>query len=58
MQSKIMDDRMLQIEKDVSKLQDADLALLITQMQSLVLNRDAAQKAYATVSQRSLFDFM
>ena len=58
MQSKIMDDRMLQIEKDVSKLQDADLAVLITQMQSLVLNRDAAQKAYATVSQRSLFDFM
>lgn len=57
-QSKIMDDRMLQIEKDVSKLQDADLAVLITQMQSLVLNRDAAQKAYATVSQRSLFDFM
>ena len=58
LQSKIMDDRMLQIEKDVSKLQDADLAVLITQMQSLVLNRDAAQKAYATVSQRSLFDFM
>ena len=31
---------------------------MVTQIQSLLINRDAAQQAYAKISQNSLFDFI
>ena len=34
------------------------MAAIVTQIQSLLVNRDAAQQAYAKVSQNSLFDFL
>jgi flagellar hook-associated protein 3 FlgL len=42
----------------VSDLGDADLAAIVTQIQSLLVNRDAAQQAYAKISQNTLFDFI
>ncbi len=34
------------------------MAELVTRMQSLLLNKDAAQQAYAKISQNSLFDYL
>ena len=54
----ILERRELVLTEDVSKLRDADLEKIITELQSLLVNQDAARQVYSTVSQRSLFDFL
>ena len=39
-------------------LEDADLAEIISKLQSLMVNRDAAQQVFAKISQQSLFDYL
>ena len=56
--SGILERRELVLTEDVSKLRDADLEKIITELQSLLVNQDAARQVYSTVSQRSLFDFL
>jgi flagellar hook-associated protein 3 FlgL len=46
------------VERDVSRLGDADLAELITSLQSQMTNLNAAQAAFAKIGQQSLFDFL
>ena len=48
----------LAIDRDVSRLGDADLATLITDLQSQLTNLNAAQAAFAQIGQQSLFDFI
>ena len=50
--------RKLAIDKDVSRLGDADLAALITDLQAQLTNLNAAQAAFAKIGQQSLFDFL
>lgn len=50
--------RKLAVSLDISKLGDADLAKLVTDLQSQLTNRDAAQQAFAKIGQQSLFDYI
>ncbi len=50
--------RKLAVSLDISKLGDADLAKLVTDLQSQLTSRDAAQQAFAKIGQQSLFDFI
>lgn len=50
--------RKLAVSQDISKLGDADLAKLVTDLQSQLTNRDAAQQAFAKMGQQSLFDYL
>ena len=58
LQKEAIDQRIMATSERVSDLGDADLAAIVTQIQSLLINRDAAQQAYAKISQNSLFDFL
>lgn len=46
------------IIEDVSSLEDADLAEVVTELKQLLLNKDAAQQVYAKLNQQTLFDFI
>jgi flagellar hook-associated protein 3 FlgL len=50
--------RTMVVTKDISKINDADLAQLVTTLQAQLTNRDAAQQAFAKIGQQSLFDFI
>ena len=50
--------RKLAVTKDITKLGDADLAKLVTDLQAQLTNRDAAQQAFAKMGQQSLFDYL
>ena len=50
--------RKLAVDRDVSRLGDADLAALITDLQAQLTNLNAAQAAFAKIGQQSLFDFI
>ena len=50
--------RKMVVTKDISKIGDADLAKLVTELQAQLTNRDAAQQAFAKIGQQSLFDFI
>jgi flagellar hook-associated protein 3 len=57
-QSQVLEDRKLMFSENLSKMEDADLAAMVTELQALILSRDAAQQAFAKVGQQSLFDFI
>jgi flagellar hook-associated protein 3 FlgL len=57
-QSDILEARKLAVDRDVSRLGEADLAELITSLQSQMTNLNAAQAAFAKIGQQSLFDFL
>ena len=50
--------RKLAVDRDVSRLGDADLAALITDLQAQLTNLNAAQSAFAKIGQQSLFDYI
>ena len=58
LQRDAIDQRIIATSEKISDLGDADMAAIVTQIQSLLVNRDAAQQAYAKISQNSLFDFI
>ena len=58
LQRDAIDQRIISTSEKIADLGEADLAALVTQIQSLLVNRDAAQQAYAKISQNSLFDFI
>ena len=57
-QEDVLQSRKLAVTKDISAMGDADLAKLVTQLQSQLTNRDAAQQAFAKIGQQSLFDYI
>ena len=58
LQKDAIDQRIIATSERISDLGEADMAAIVTQIQSLLVNRDAAQQAYAKISQNSLFDFL
>ncbi len=53
-----LDQRIIATSEKISDIDTADMAALVTKLQSLLLNKDAAQQAYAKISQSSLFDYL
>jgi flagellar hook-associated protein 3 FlgL len=53
-----LDEQSIFVQKTKSEIADADLAELITKLQTLLLNRDATQQAFSKISQQSLFDYL
>ena len=43
---------------NLSKLEDADITKIVTELQTMLLNRDAATQAFAKIGQQSLFDYL
>ena len=57
-QTDVVGARKLAVDKDVSRLGDADLAELVTDLQAQLTNLNAAQAAFAKIGQQSLFDYI
>ena len=51
-------DILLAIEEDISDIRDADLASLLTQLEFLMTNKEAAQATFTRITSKSLFDFL
>lgn len=57
-QNEAISQRQMVITKALSGIEDADIASLVTKMQSLLVSREAAQQSYVMIGQQSLFDFL
>lgn len=57
-QSEALARKELLVAETKSGIEDADIAEVISKLQSLLVNRDAAQQVFAKLSQQSLFDFL
>ena len=57
-QEAILQTRAVALETDVNELGSADLGKVVTELQALLVSRDAALQAYSRISQSSLFDFL
>jgi len=51
-------DILLTLEENVSDIRDADLASLLTQLEFLMTNKEAAQATFTRITSKSLFDFL
>jgi flagellar hook-associated protein 3 FlgL len=51
-------ERRLAVEKDVSDIRDADLASLVTNLQSMLTSMQASQQSFVKISQLNLFDYL
>ena len=58
LQTDVIETRKLAVTTDISKIGDADLATLVTELQQQLTNKEAAQQAFAKIGQQSLFDFI
>ena len=47
-----------ELQEDISKIEDADLAFLLTRIEMLMLQKDAAQATFTRIASKSLFDFL
>lgn len=54
----VLEERKILISQDVSDLQDADLASLVTSLQAQITTQEASQKAFINISKLNLFDFI
>ena len=57
-QATLLANRKLLLTENIGDMEDADLAEIVTKLQSLMVSKDAAQQAFARISQMSLFDFL
>lgn len=57
-QSEALARKELLLAETRSGIEDADIAEVISKLQSLLVNRDAAQQVFAKLSQQSLFDYL
>ena len=58
MQKDVLEGMKLIVDRDVSKLNDTDLAEMITKLQGQMTNLEAAQAAFSKIGQQSLFDYL
>ena len=49
---------LIDLSEDISKIEDADMAELLTKLQELLTNKEAAQATFSRLSSKNLFDFM
>ena len=57
-QAELLIERQNAVEKDVSDLKDADLAALVTNLQSKLTSMQASQQSFVKISQLNLFDYL
>jgi flagellar hook-associated protein 3 FlgL len=57
-QEEALQRRQIIMSENLSQLEDADLTKLVTELQTMLVNRDAATQAFAKIGQQSLFDFL
>lgn len=57
-QNNVLSDRSVAIKTEISDLRDADIETLITELQTIMVTRDAARQTYSTINSQSLFDFI
>lgn len=58
LQEEVNDSRIKLMEEDLANLEDADIAKLVTDLQSQLVSRNAAQQAFVKISQDSLFNYL
>ena len=46
------------MSENLSQLEDADITKLVIELQTMLVNRDAATQAFAKIGQQNLFDFL
>ena len=49
---------LIDLNEDISKIEDADMAELLTKLQELLTNKEAAQATFSRISSKNLFDFL
>ena len=54
----MLEERKILISKDISDLEDADLAELVTDLQSKLTSQEASQKAFINITKLNLFDYI
>jgi len=57
-QKSAMERRVLLMDENLSGLEDADLANLVSELQTMIVSRDAAQRSFVQIGQQSLFDYI
>ncbi len=57
-QEEALQRRQIVMSENLSQLEDADLTKLVTELQTMLVNRDAATQAFAKIGQQSLFDYL
>jgi flagellar hook-associated protein 3 FlgL len=57
-QSELLARKEITVDEAISGITDADLTEVVTQLQSLLVNRDALRQVFAKVGQQSLFDLI
>ena len=57
-QKSVIEKRIQAVTEDLSTMEDADLAQLVSTLQNLLLTRDASQQSFALIGQQSLFDYI
>lgn len=57
-QKSAMERRVLLMDENLSGLEDADLANLVSELQTMIVSRDAAQRSFVQIGQKSLFDYI
>ena len=53
-----MERRIVLMDENLSGVEDADLAELVTELQGMIVSRDAAQRSFVQIGQQSLFDYI
>jgi len=49
---------LVNLNEDISKLEDADMSELLTKLQALLTNKEAAQATFSRLASKNLFDFL
>ena len=49
---------LVDLNEDISKIEDADMSELLTKLQQLLTNKEAAQATFSRLSSTNLFDFL
>lgn len=57
-QRALLENRNLILTENIGDMEDADLGKIVTDLQSLLVNKEVAQKAFAMISQLNLFDMI
>ena len=50
--------RLLLMNEDISNLEDADIAKLVTDLQAKLVSRNAAQQTFIKIAQDNLFNYI
>ena len=58
MQSDMLSQQEVMVKEAISGIEDADLTEVVTELQSLIVNRDALRQVFAKIGQQSLFDLI